>query len=241
MRAARRAAPRAALAVLTVLGPLLFLLFAAPERASAASYQVTMKGYAFSPRTLTVDVGSTVTWTNQDTAPHDVKTTSGPASFHSPMLNKGQSWSFTFTKAGSYGYYCTVHPAMTAGIVVRGAAPATSAAPPSPAAPTTNDHSGGHPATVPGRPATPTTAPSTRAPATRTTRSPSASPSVSTASPAAVGSPPAPTAPQAQQTVPAARPLDPLLVLAGLVAGVAVLCLLLVGSRAAATREGGGD
>lgn len=241
MRAARRAAPGAALAVLAVLTPLLFLLVAAPERASAASYQVTMKGYAFSPRTLTVEVGSTVTWTNQDTAPHDVKTTSGPASFHSPMLNKGQSWSFTFTQAGSYGYYCTVHPAMTAGIVVRAAAPATSAAPPSPAAPATHDHSGtssGHPATVPGRAATSTTAPSTRTPATRTPPSPSASPSTSTPSPAAAGTPPTTTAPQVQQTVSAARPLDPLLVLAGLVAGVAVLCLLLVGSRAASLREG---
>ncbi|MPY64511.1 copper-binding protein [Streptomyces spongiae] len=226
-------------AVLVVLA-LPTLLFAAPERAAAASYRVVMKGYAFAPGTLTVDVGSTVTWTNQDTAPHDVKTTSGPASFHSPMLDKGQSWSFTFTEAGSYGYYCTVHPDMTAGIVVRAAAPAT------PAAPATHDHSGSssgqHRATVPGRAATAVT-PSTRAPAARTThtaRSPSASPSMSMASPAAVDSPPTTTAPQAQQTVSAARPLDPLLVLAGLVAGVAVLCLLLVGSRAAASREGGG-
>ncbi|MER6092780.1 cupredoxin domain-containing protein [Streptomyces bluensis] len=235
MKAARRVALGALLAVLALSFSLL-TLFAAPERAAAASYQVTMKGYAFSPATLTVDVGSTVTWTNQDTAPHDVKTTSGPASFHSPMLNKGQSWSFTFTTAGSYGYYCTVHPNMTGGITVRAAAPATSAPP------SAHDHSGtssGHPATVPGRVPT-AAAPSTRAAATRTPHSPSASPSTSMTSPAAAGSPPT-TAPQTQQTVSAARPLDPLLVLAGLVAGVAVLCLLLVGSRAAASREGDGN
>ncbi|MEW2399794.1 cupredoxin family copper-binding protein [Streptomyces sp. NPDC046862] len=233
MRAARRTALGAVLAVLT-LSFLLFPPFAAPERAAAASYRVVMKGYAFAPGALTVDVGSTVTWTNQDTAPHDVKTTSGPVAIHSPMLNKGQSWSFTFTRAGSYGYYCTVHPDMTARIVVRAAAPAT------PAAPATHDHTGtasGRHATVPGRAAT-TAAPSTRAPATRTARSPSPSPSMSMASPAPVDSPPTTTAPQTQQTVSAARPLDPLLVLAGLVAGVAVLCLLLVGSRAAASREG---
>ena len=119
MRALLRAA--AALALLTV-----WLLPA--DRASAASYSVAMKGYAFSPASLSVPAGSTVTWTNYDTAPHDVKTTSGPLSIHSPMLDKGESWSFTFATAGSYGYVCTVHPDMTAGITVR-AAPAPAPAP----------------------------------------------------------------------------------------------------------------
>ncbi|UUU33417.1 cupredoxin family copper-binding protein [Streptomyces sp. CA-210063] len=246
MRTRGRAAPGAVPAVL-VLAFLsfslfsLFSLFVAPERASAASYRVTMKGYAYAPGTLTVDVGSTVTWTNQDTAPHDVKTTSGPASIHSPMLDKGQSWSFTFTVAGTYGYYCTVHPDMTARIVVRAPAPATSAAP------TAHDHSGtsgGHQETVPSRAAT--TAPRTgdRTPA-RTTPSSAPPPTTALAStPPAVAVDPVPatTAPQTQTTTAsAARPLDPLLVLAGLVAGVAVLCLLLVGSRAAAAREGEGE
>ncbi|MDN0200927.1 cupredoxin family copper-binding protein [Streptomyces sp. S.PNR 29] len=228
MRAARRAA-----AVLAVLLP---LLPAVPGQASAAGYQVTMQGYAFAPATLTVPAGSTVTWTNQDTAPHDVKTTSGPVSIHSPMLSKGQSWSFTFTTAGSYGYYCTVHPNMTARIVVRAAAPATSAAP-------THEHTGsssgssaehqgtGHQGTVTHRPTA--------------TAGPARSPSASTTSPAAAApqtaSPPAQAAqaPQAQTAASTARPLDPLLVLAGIVAGVAVLCLLLVGSRAAAPRREG--
>ncbi|GGS66628.1 cupredoxin domain-containing protein [Streptomyces violaceus] len=232
MRAARRTARGAAVsAVLTLLAlPLL-----PTGQASAASYSVTMKGYAFSPASLSVPAGSTVTWTNQDTAPHDVKTTSGPVSIHSPMLDKGQSWSFTFTTAGSYGYVCTVHPNMTAGITVRAAAPATTAAP------TAHEHhtgsSSGHRAPAPSR-----TTPSSRPPATRM---PSSSPSsaASTASPAAAGqspqaSPSAPAAQVAQQqtqtTASATRPLDPLLVLTGIVAGVAVLCLLLVGSRASA-------
>ncbi|MGX5214982.1 cupredoxin domain-containing protein [Streptomyces violaceus] len=214
-------------AVLTLLAlPLL-----PAGQASAASYSVTMKGYAFSPASLSVPAGSTVTWTNQDTAPHDVKTTSGPVSVHSPMLDKGQSWSFTFTTAGSYGYVCTVHPNMTAGITVRAAAPATTAAP------TAHEHhtgsSSGHRAPAPSR-----TTPSSGPPATRM---PSSSPS--SASPAAAGqspqaSPPSPAAQVAQQqtqtTASATRPLDPLLVLTGIVAGVAVLCLLLVGSRASA-------
>jgi amicyanin len=113
-------------ALLLVLA-LVALLSAVPGQASAATYRVTMQGYAFAPATLSVPAGSTVTWTNQDTAPHDVKTTSGPVQIHSPMLNKGESWSFTFTTAGSYAYYCTVHPNMTAGIAVQAAAPATSA------------------------------------------------------------------------------------------------------------------
>jgi plastocyanin len=223
-------------AVLTLLAlPLL-----PAGQASAASYSVTMKGYAFSPASLSVPAGSTVTWTNQDSAPHDVKTTSGPAAIHSPMLDKGESWSFTFTTAGSYGYVCTVHPNMTAGITVRAAAPATTAAP------TEHEHhtgsSSGHRATAPSR-----TTPGSGPPAKRLPSS--APPSASTASPAAAGqspqaSPSSPSSPAAQvaqqpptqTTASATRPLDPLLVLTGIVAGVAVLCLLLVGSRASAPR-----
>ncbi|MEV4034576.1 cupredoxin domain-containing protein [Streptomyces umbrinus] len=237
------------LSVLVLLVPLL-LLWAAPGPASAATYRVAMKGYAFGPGTLTVPVGSTVTWTNQDTAPHDVKTTSGPASVHSPMLQKGQSWSFTFTTAGSYGYYCTVHPDMTARIVVQAA--------PTPAAPThthtgSDDHGSGTGAgtgagtgtgsgtgTGTGHHTAPTTSAASaagRSKAPTATKSPSAPP---TSAPAAAAAPsaagPAAT-PQAMEPTASARPLDGLLVLAGVVAGVAVLCLLLVGSRSAA-REG---
>lgn len=202
-------------------------------RASAAGYAVAMKGYAFAPAALSVPAGSTVTWTNYDTAPHDVKTTSGPLQIHSPMLDKGQSWSFTFTTAGSYGYVCTVHPDMTAGITVRAAAPAPVPAPArTSAAPTRHVHSG---SSAHQEAATPTRTPS-RAPSSApamTMPMPSSSPSPA-ASEAAV---PQPAQLPATQTAAAtARPLDPLLVLAGLVAGVAVLCLLLVGSRTSRAR-----
>ncbi|MET7692011.1 plastocyanin/azurin family copper-binding protein [Streptomyces sp. NPDC005483] len=211
MRGLLRAA--AALALLTV-----WLL--PSGQASAASYSVAMKGYAFSPASLSVPAGSTVTWTNYDTAPHDVKTTSGPLSLHSPMLNKGQSWSFTFTTAGSYGYVCTVHPDMTAGITVRAArAPApvparTSAAP--------REHVHTTPARTPSR--TANSAPAMTMPSPTPSAPEAAVPQ--TTAPAAAAQPPA-----TQAAASTARPLDPLLVLAGLVAGVAVLCLLLVGSR----------
>ncbi|MFF1723637.1 cupredoxin domain-containing protein [Streptomyces sviceus] len=201
-------------------------------QASAASYSVAMKGYAFSPASLSVPAGSTVTWTNYDTAPHDVKTTSGPLSIHSPMLNKGQSWSFTFATAGSYGYVCTVHPDMTAGITVR-AAPAPAPARTS-AAPREHVHT------------TPAQTPSHTAHSAPVMTMPSASPSP-TASEAAVpqtaqqaaqqAAPQVTQQPVTQTAASTGRPLDPLLVLAGLVAGVAVLCLLLVGSRTSQARR----
>ncbi|MDT7843827.1 cupredoxin domain-containing protein [Streptomyces justiciae] len=228
----RLTVPRTLLAAFLVAAPCT-VLPASP--AEAATHQVLMSGYAFSPRSLTITAGDTVTWTNQDQAPHDVKTTSGPASVHSPMLNKGGSWSHTFTTAGTYGYVCTVHPDMTAQLVVKPAA-----AP----APTPHQHQHQDPTTsAPTQARTTRPAASTEpsphmshsaesssaeaaVPASRDTPSPSASPATQ---PAAI---------DAQTAASAARPLDPLLLLTGVIAGVAVLCLLLVGSRAAARGDG---
>lgn len=181
MRAARRAALGAVLALLA-------LLLLPPGQASAASYRVAMQGYAFAPASLTVPVGSTVTWTNGDTAPHDVKTTSGPVAIHSPMLNKGQSWTYTFTAAGSYGYYCTVHPDMTARITVVAAPKPTPKPTPTPThqhgtgssheampmptrtAPTTHRAAGTSP--KPSAPPSPSPSPSTSPPSRRRPRRP---------------------------------------------------------------------
>ena len=254
MRTAGRPLRRAALVPVLAL---VALLLALPGQASAATYRVTMQGYAFAPATLTVPAGSTVTWTNQDTAPHDVKTTSGPVQIHSPMLDKGESWSFTFTTAGSYAYYCTVHPNMTAGITVQAPAPATSAAPThshTHTEPTSESGSGAeseHHGTNTGSGNGTGTGMSRSTASTRTAAS-SAAKTPGGASPtptAPTTAPPAGTAPQAQPaqqpatstaTVASVRPLDPLLLLTGIVAGIAVLCLLLVGSRAATPRGKGG-
>ena len=92
--------------------------------ASAQGHQVNIQGYAFSPASFTLEAGDTVTWTNFDTAPHDVAVTNGPASFHSPLLSRGQSWSFTFRIPGSYSYVCSVHPDMASSLVVIAPAPA---------------------------------------------------------------------------------------------------------------------
>lgn len=217
----------AAVAVLALLAlPLL-----PSGQASAASYSVAMKGYAFSPATLSVPAGSTVTWTNYDTAPHDVKTTSGPVSIHSPMLDKGDTWSFTFGTAGSYGYYCTVHPDMTAGITVQAAAPATTHA---------HTHAASSPpASSQRQSAESSSMPTMRMPSSSAAQAPVSKTPQASPSPQTSQSPQATTQlPATQTTASTVRPLDPLLVLAGIVAGVAVLCLLLVGSRASAPRGG---
>ncbi|MET7567372.1 plastocyanin/azurin family copper-binding protein [Streptomyces sp. NPDC005492] len=226
MRAAGRATLAAVLAPLALLG-LSALLVLPAGQASAASYHVLMKGYAFSPAALTITAGTTVTWTNEDTAPHDVKTTSGPVAIHSPMLSKGQSWSFTFTTAGSYGYVCTVHPGMTAQVAVKPVAAPTSVAP--------TKHEQQH-TTAPSRTATVRTPSHTSSsPPPPTMSMPASSPTPAAAAAAPASPTAAPQTGQVQQAASTSRPLDPLLVLAGLVAGVAVLCLLLVGSRAQAS------
>ncbi len=188
-----------------------FLSVLAPAHVAAATQAVTVAQYAFAPASLTVHVGDTITWTNHDQAPHDVTTTAGPISVHSPTLTTGQSWTYTFTQPGSYAYICSIHPDMKAQITVL---PATTTAPPPrrPAPTTTARHpiTGGAP--VVEHPTT-TTAPSTTAP-TATTES--AGPQVMQA-----------MSPTDQST------LDPMLLVAGLVAGVATLCLLLIASRPA--------
>jgi len=87
---------------------------------AAATKQVMIENYKFTPASLTVAVGDTVKWTNMDTAPHTVTVTSGPVKFNSGNLSKGQSFSYTFKTPGTYSYYCAVHPDMTAKVTVTG-------------------------------------------------------------------------------------------------------------------------
>jgi plastocyanin len=109
---------------------------AAAKPATAGNVQVAIQNYAFSPAALTVAVGTKVTWTNDDTAPHTVTVSSGPVKFSSPSLQKGDTYTFTFTAAGTYSYYCAVHPSMVAKVVVTGSAPPTTT--PTSSAPTTS-------------------------------------------------------------------------------------------------------
>ena len=84
-----------------------------PETAKRAA--VTIQNYAFNPQAQIVSKGTTVTWTNNDSAPHQIKSTT----FNSGLLAQGQSYSYTFASAGSYDYICSVHPSMTGTIIVQ--------------------------------------------------------------------------------------------------------------------------
>lgn len=85
--------------------------------ANAPLITVQIKTFAFTPKVLTVTPGTTVTWTNADEEPHTVTAVGG--AFHSPALDTGEKYSFTFSKAGTYAYFCRLHPQMTATILVR--------------------------------------------------------------------------------------------------------------------------
>jgi plastocyanin len=90
---------------------------AANDRPSAANAEVKIDNFSFGPQTLTVPVGATVTWINRDDIPHTVVSTDGV--FKSKVRDTDEKFSYTFTKAGTYSYYCSVHPKMTGQIVVQ--------------------------------------------------------------------------------------------------------------------------
>jgi plastocyanin len=80
---------------------------------------VKIDNFTFTPKTVTVKAGTTVTWTNQDDEAHTV--TSTTKQFKSKPLDTGNNFSFTFTTPGSYQYFCSLHPFMTGTIVVEAA------------------------------------------------------------------------------------------------------------------------
>ena len=81
--------------------------------------RVAIMGYKFVPSRTTVTVGTRVTWTNQDTDHHNVYSDNDVWSV-SPSLGKGNTFSVTFKKPGTYPYHCGFHPFMTGTIVVKG-------------------------------------------------------------------------------------------------------------------------
>jgi plastocyanin len=84
----------------------------------ASGTTVKIDNFSFGPATITIPAGSTVTWTNNDDVPHVVTSDDGKM-FKSKALDTDDRFSFTFTKPGTYNYYCAIHPKMTAKIVVQ--------------------------------------------------------------------------------------------------------------------------
>jgi amicyanin len=90
-----------------------------PDNSSPAqSSAIDIRNFAYSPAALTIKKGETVTWTNQDTVRHDVRVTSGPVTFTSALLGKGESFSHTFDQVGTYEYICSPHPYMKGTVTV---------------------------------------------------------------------------------------------------------------------------
>ena len=78
---------------------------------------VEIKGFAYNPATITVSSGTTVTWTQQDSAVHTVTSVSGNI-LDSKNLVKGQTFSYTFDETGTFKYFCSNHPSMKGEVIV---------------------------------------------------------------------------------------------------------------------------
>ena len=90
-----------------------------PKARAAASGGVTIVDFSFSPGTITINVGDTVTWTNNGPTPHSATAPNG--AFDTGIFPAGESRSHTFSQAGTFSYICTPHPNMRGTVVVQGA------------------------------------------------------------------------------------------------------------------------
>jgi len=115
---------RTAALVLVVAALGLFLVGCSSSKKSSSASSTpgatatapVIKNFEFSPNPIKVKVGTKVTWTNEDGTDHTVQSDGG--TFSSPHLASGQSFSFTFTKPGTYTYHCAIHTYMTGTVVV---------------------------------------------------------------------------------------------------------------------------
>ena len=92
-------------------------VFAKPASAITNNDEIIIQNFLFQPSTLTVKVGTKVTWINRDDEPHTATDTE--KRFGSKALDIGDSFSTEFTKPGTYNYYCALHPKMTGKIIVK--------------------------------------------------------------------------------------------------------------------------
>jgi plastocyanin len=79
--------------------------------------EVKVDNFSFSPQTITIKAGTTVTWTNRDDIPHTV--VSDDKVFKSKVLDTDEKFSYTFDKAGNFPYFCSIHPKMTGKVIVQ--------------------------------------------------------------------------------------------------------------------------
>jgi amicyanin len=107
----------AALGAVSAAGMAPTVVRATAQKAEA----ISIDNFTFNPPTLRVMAGTTVTWTNKDDIPHGIASSSS-AFARSQALDTNDKFSFTFTKPGTYQYFCYIHPHMVGSVVVEGAA-----------------------------------------------------------------------------------------------------------------------
>ena len=115
--AAARCTPGRAVVVAMLFGPLVGALLAFGAVAAEEANAVTIDNFTFTPPELTVAVGTTVKWVNHDDIPHTVVDKN--KSFRSKALDTDNEYSFTFASAGTYDYFCGLHPHMQGKIIVK--------------------------------------------------------------------------------------------------------------------------
>jgi len=90
---------------------------ASSQQTEATVVEVKIDNFSFGPATITVSLGTTVTWTNRDDIPHTV--VSDDKVFKSKVLDTDEKFSYTFAKAGTYPYFCSIHPKMAGKVIVQ--------------------------------------------------------------------------------------------------------------------------
>ncbi|MFC5580853.1 cupredoxin domain-containing protein [Rhodanobacter terrae] len=122
---ARKRAMRRHPGALWLLGSLCLAMSASPPSGAASAaalkaqaQQIEIRNFAFAPKSLTVRAGTRVMWTNRDEEPH-VITSAGSLFASSKGLDTGDSYAVTFSKPGTYAYYCSIHPMMVGTIIVQ--------------------------------------------------------------------------------------------------------------------------
>jgi plastocyanin len=91
--------------------------FLASAQQKQETTEVKIDNFSFGPGTLTIPVGTTATWTNRDDIPHTVVSTDGV--FKSKVLDTDEKFTYTFSKTGTFPYFCSIHPKMTGKVIVQ--------------------------------------------------------------------------------------------------------------------------
>ncbi len=115
--AVARFTPGRAVAAAMLLGPIAGALMAYGALAAQEPNEIVIDNFTFGPQDLTVAAGTTVKWVNHDDIPHSV--VDGNKAFRSKALDTDDSFSFTFASAGTFDYFCGLHPHMQGKIIVK--------------------------------------------------------------------------------------------------------------------------